>query len=349
MEAGFAQRESDDPAMTTRESTSSVASRWESMEHQAQSKVGTKVLQEQRALADKASEDFERRAAKRRDEWEIEEQRAEAEAAKIRAAREEKDREWVEKGEAEEKENREDTEREESGLRKRMTERSQMHTAEWTQMDNLERQRRSERLRHEGAEAQRKAEQTRASVELAHKEEQLRNKEEQQRNSQRLRELQEALESTRNTTSPTRGTAGFSIPDSAPYVRREFPTLPSPRSPPAGSEWGSSSARERLERISVAIKPSRSCKEAWDTDEQRWSHWVTDLQNSTRKVVVDTVPFPSKAALRWFDKDQFKTLALRWHPDRFEAKFGDRMECSQREEIMDCVKEAFQMCNAARR
>ena len=39
----------------------------------------------------------------------------------------------------------------------------------------------------------------------------------------------------------------------------------------------------------------------------------------------------------------------RWHPDRFEAKFGDRMECSQREEIMDCVKEAFQMCNAARR
>ena len=60
----------------------------------SQSKVGTKVLQEQRALADKASEDFERRAAKRRDEWEIEEQRAEAEAAKIRAAREEKDREW---------------------------------------------------------------------------------------------------------------------------------------------------------------------------------------------------------------------------------------------------------------
>ena len=40
----------------------------------------------------------------------------------------------VEKGEAEEKENREDTERVESGLRKRMTERSQMHTAEWTQV-----------------------------------------------------------------------------------------------------------------------------------------------------------------------------------------------------------------------
>ena len=44
----------------------------------------------------------------------------------------------------------------------------------------------------------------------------------------------------------------------------------------------------------------------------------------------------------------FKKSALRWHPDRFESRFGPMLDEQERDIIMQRVKETFQLINAAR-
>ena len=63
------------------------------------------------------------------------------------------------------------------------------------------------------------------------------------------------------------------------------------------------------------------------------------------------VPLPSMEPHIYagLNKDDFKTLALRWHPDKFEAKYGSRLCEEQRSGIMQSVKEVFQVISAARR
>jgi len=62
------------------------------------------------------------------------------------------------------------------------------------------------------------------------------------------------------------------------------------------------------------------------------------------------IPFPDPTMVRNLasNKDNYKKLAKRWHPDKFQQSFGNRLIKGQSEKIMELVKEIFQQINDGR-
>ena len=44
-------------------------------------------------------------------------------------------------------------------------------------------------------------------------------------------------------------------------------------------------------------------------------------------------------------KQAFRAASLRWHLDKFVQKYGDRLDDEERHEILEKVKETFQLVN----
>jgi len=102
-----------------------------------------------------------------------------------------------------------------------------------------------------------------------------------------------------------------------------------------------------IKQVHRGTRSSRDAQQARQADEKRWAQFET----SSGEIDDLQVPYPSKEKHVYADmpKDQFRTLALRWHPDKFEAKYGPRLCPAQHNDIMQNVKEAFQRLNEARR
>ena len=49
------------------------------------------------------------------------------------------------------------------------------------------------------------------------------------------------------------------------------------------------------------------------------------------------------------DKKNFQKLAMRWHPDKFLQRYGNRLAAEDKERILVKVKEVFQAINALRK
>ena len=46
------------------------------------------------------------------------------------------------------------------------------------------------------------------------------------------------------------------------------------------------------------------------------------------------------------ERKRIRTELLRWHPDRFANKFGTRLRASDRDRVLERVKQVSQMLNA---
>lgn len=86
-----------------------------------------------------------------------------------------------------------------------------------------------------------------------------------------------------------------------------------------------------------------------DSDNSSWNEFET----IPGIISLESIPFPPPDVLTcaWdssMRETWFKTLARRWHPDKFDARFGSRLEPMQKEEILRKVRATFQLANEAR-
>eukprot|EP00656_Telonema_subtile_P007339 TRINITY_DN13443_c0_g1_i1.p2 TRINITY_DN13443_c0_g1~~TRINITY_DN13443_c0_g1_i1.p2 ORF type:complete len:107 (+),score=45.41 TRINITY_DN13443_c0_g1_i1:102-422(+) len=90
-----------------------------------------------------------------------------------------------------------------------------------------------------------------------------------------------------------------------------------------------------------------SAQHAWDGGDSQWalleglkakgsSVQLRDLPQLTKQTIERAVLLEGK-------KTAFTKLAKRWHPDKFNQKFGSTMSEAERAVIMDRVKETFQL------
>ena len=65
---------------------------------------------------------------------------------------------------------------------------------------------------------------------------------------------------------------------------------------------------------------------------------------------IEDVPFPDRSTLvlEARRKDDYKKLALRWHPDKWSQRYGAQLCKADEANIMDRVKETFQTISSAR-
>lgn len=83
-----------------------------------------------------------------------------------------------------------------------------------------------------------------------------------------------------------------------------------------------------------------------------WEEFEARVPNM---ITLSNVPFPSEEMLHCVGdvdsslRDQwFKSLARRWHPDRFQNRFGSRMDHDDKEQIIAKVTEVFCLLTSAR-
>lgn len=128
------------------------------------------------------------------------------------------------------------------------------------------------------------------------------------------------------------------------------------------SRWdnhGTSGGRH-AERTASRVSVSSAAQ-----DEQ----WAKFEASSADPIAFRSIPFPNKRtlAIDAKNKEQYKKvyppigmlhacwcthcawqLALRWHPDKFQQRYGARLAPVEHERIMTKVKETFQIINSAR-
>jgi len=118
-------------------------------------------------------------------------------------------------------------------------------------------------------------------------------------------------------------------------------TGPPPSQRPNSRFSGSSSQKPFTQRSNGYRAPIKKA----NMEEQ----WVT-FEGKKGCIRSQDVPFPDKASIviQAQQKDEYKKLALRWHPDKFQQNFGSRLDKTEEDKIMTLVKEVFQNINAAR-
>ena len=115
----------------------------------------------------------------------------------------------------------------------------------------------------------------------------------------------------------------------------------------ASTDWENADYSELASRISLGTRSSHSAQQARDADDKGWA----EFEAHCGEITAAHIPWPNKEPHVYADvsKEYFKSLALRWHPDKFEAKYGGRLSTEEHSDIMQSVKEAFQLINEARR
>lgn len=79
--------------------------------------------------------------------------------------------------------------------------------------------------------------------------------------------------------------------------------------------------------------------------DEQWAKF--DAKTGT--ISMKDIPFPNKRTLARDakNKEQYKKLAMRWHPDKFQQKYGARLAASEKEKITARVVETFQIISAS--
>lgn len=113
-----------------------------------------------------------------------------------------------------------------------------------------------------------------------------------------------------------------------------------------GGASGQSSSRQQNRTSNTPKSCMQDQNRMPQTHEQRWDNFESDKGT----IRLNDIPFPSMTTLtaQARNKETYKKLALRWHPDKFLQNFGTRLCKSQHDGIMDKVKETFQAINGAR-
>lgn len=88
-----------------------------------------------------------------------------------------------------------------------------------------------------------------------------------------------------------------------------------------------------------------------EQEADRWNIFNSNLPDGIR---ICDVPFPKDPEFIWRHnlnadekKTAFKQLAMRWHPDKFQQKFGKRLCNKDRDDILIKVKELFETIQTA--
>lgn len=84
--------------------------------------------------------------------------------------------------------------------------------------------------------------------------------------------------------------------------------------------------------------------------EKRWHDFEENVSKGVCNVCLASVPFPSRNSVQNIatqagrhKKKLFRSLALRWHPDKFLQRFGGSIVEGEREVVMAKVTETFQL------
>jgi len=83
-------------------------------------------------------------------------------------------------------------------------------------------------------------------------------------------------------------------------------------------------------------------KAGWEAFEAKMS------DDNCGEISLSDIPFPRDGKVYHIGNKDFKKLAMRWHPDKFLQRYGNKLRLSQKDEIIDRVKATFQQLNAAR-
>lgn len=130
---------------------------------------------------------------------------------------------------------------------------------------------------------------------------------------------------------------------------RETPVQTQPGDEPKESGWGSPEWWARMAQSAQshnALHPQAGPPYEV-TAQQQWEQFVTESRARGRIHIAD-IPFPTELELELetkssrFNERLFKQLALRWHPDKFNQKFGAQLAAHECELILTRVKEVFQ-------
>jgi len=82
--------------------------------------------------------------------------------------------------------------------------------------------------------------------------------------------------------------------------------------------------------------------------------WQNFEKNVPSVIKMTNIPFPSKSWFCSFPMDsaerekKFKKLVMRWHPDKFQQKYGKKLDPKTKDKILEKVKEVFQLVSDAR-
>lgn len=97
------------------------------------------------------------------------------------------------------------------------------------------------------------------------------------------------------------------------------------------------------------IKETLEFEEKFGDLERAWHRFEKRATSEAFVITIEEVPFVTRPLLRRFlpDVDKrsgwFKTLAKRWHPDKFQQRFQNSIAKNQQVEVMERVKVSFQI------
>jgi len=114
-----------------------------------------------------------------------------------------------------------------------------------------------------------------------------------------------------------------------------------------------SPSKERHREYSRVRESGEEAEQRWRALERRAKQWAPgDV------VAMAEIPFPTAAALRHQRLEAmgkggleafFRTLILRWHPDKFQQRYGCMIREGEAKEIFRKVNEAFQLVDSSMR
>ncbi|KAK3262387.1 hypothetical protein CYMTET_28750 [Cymbomonas tetramitiformis] len=133
-----------------------------------------------------------------------------------------------------------------------------------------------------------------------------------------------------------------------------------------GSMGGRGSSRASVggQKMANQILQKQKEREAsWASNEKAWNSfeqhtpeviryeeipWPIDPNEMLRKLVaIGTADDPAKSNFDEVAKKTYRKLTLRWHPDKWDAKYGKRIKEEDRERILQQVKTVSQALNRA--
>jgi len=200
----------------------------------------------------------------------------------------------------------------------------------------------------------------------AHEEQKRRAAEQAKKNQQQHRSWARAKAATNKTSQPPpKASSGPSA--SANKARGESPTKgtrpESPQKPPRGDQWdsffnawdskappGESGPRpqQRSATTPRRVAPERQTSRA-AADDSRWDRFESAANVCIEYKDVPYIQVGKQYFGPQYDKKSFQKLAMRWHPDKFMQKFGQRLAEKDKEKILLKVKEVFQLINSQRK
>jgi len=104
----------------------------------------------------------------------------------------------------------------------------------------------------------------------------------------------------------------------------------------------------RKKRGPMVVVPSAEDQARWGDFEKKVATLSADVSLCAADIPFPTARDANDAFAEGIDTKALKLLIVRWHPDKFNQKFGSKLSSSDREEVQEKINEVFQMVQTAK-